>query len=32
VALDLDRKIRIEVDTSDFATGGILSMKYEDGR
>ena len=32
VALDLDRKIRIEVDISDFATGGILSMKYEDGR
>jgi len=27
VALDLDRKIRIEIDTSDYTTGEILSMK-----
>ena len=23
--------MRIEVDTSDYATGGVLLMKYEDG-
>jgi len=28
---DLDKKIRIEVDPSDYATGGVLSMKCEDG-
>ena len=27
---DLDREIRVEVDASDFATGGVLSMKCED--
>ena len=27
---DLDKEIRVEVDASDFATGGVLSMKYED--
>jgi len=32
VALDLDKKIRIEVDTSDYVIGGVLSMEYEDGR
>jgi len=32
VALDLNKKIRIEVDTSDYVTGGILSIEYEDGR
>jgi len=31
VALDLDKKMRIEVDASDYATGGVLSMEYEDG-
>ena len=31
-ALDLNKKIRMEVDASDYATGGILSIKYEDGR
>ena len=30
--LDLDKKMRIEVDVSDFATGGVLSMECEDGR
>jgi len=29
---DLDKEIRVEVDTSDFATGGILLMKYENER
>ena len=29
---DLDKKIRIEVDVSDYATEGVLSMKYEDGK
>jgi len=31
-ALDLDKRIRIEVDTLDYATGGVLSMECEDGR
>ena len=31
-ASDLDKKIKIEVDTSDYAMGGILSMKCEDER
>jgi len=30
VMLDLDREMRVEMDASDFATGGVLSMKYED--
>jgi len=30
--LDLDKKIRIEVDTSDYAMEGVLSMKCEDGK
>ena len=32
VVPDLDKKMRIEVDTLDFATGGILLMECEDGR
>ena len=32
VALDLDKKLRVEVDTSDYATGGVLSMEVENGR
>jgi len=32
VAPDLDRKIRMEVDTSDFAIGGVLLIECEDGR
>jgi len=31
-ALDLDKKLRVEVDTSDYTTGGVLSMKGEDGK
>ena len=31
VAPDLDKKIRMEVDASDYATGGVLSMECEDG-
>jgi len=31
-ALDLNKKIRMEVDASDYATGGILSIEYEDER
>ena len=27
---DLDKKIRMEVDVSDYAMGEILSIKYED--
>jgi len=32
VALNLDKKMRIEVDISDYATGGVLSMEYSDGK
>ena len=28
--LDLDKKIKMEVDASDYATGGVLSMECED--
>jgi len=31
VALDLDKKMRIEVDASDYMTGRVLSMECEDG-
>jgi len=31
-APNLDKKMRIEVNTSDYAIGGVLSMEYEDGR
>jgi len=30
--LDLDKKMRMEVDTSDYAMGGVLSMECEDGK
>ena len=30
-ALDLDKKMRMEVDASDYATEGVLSMECEDG-
>ena len=30
-APDIDKKIRMEVDVSDYATGGVLSMECEDG-
>jgi len=30
-APDLDKKIRMEVDASDYATGRVLSMECEDG-
>jgi len=32
VALDLDKKMRMEFDTSDYATEEVLFMEYEDGR
>jgi len=28
---NLDKKMRMEVDMSDYVTGGVLSMKCEDG-
>jgi len=31
VALDLDKKMRMEVDVSDYAMKGVLSMECEDG-
>ena len=31
VASDLDKKMRMEVDISDYTVGGVLSMKGEDG-
>jgi len=30
--LDIDREIRVEADTPDYATGGMLSTKCEDGK
>jgi len=30
VTLNLDKEMRVEVDTSDFATSGVLSMKCKD--
>jgi len=30
VTPDLDKEMRVEVDVSDFVTGGVLLMKYED--
>jgi len=30
-APDLDKKMRMEVDASDYATGGVLSMECRDG-
>jgi len=29
---NLDKKMRMEVDTSDYATGGVLSMECKDGK
>jgi len=29
---DIDREMRVEADASDYATGGVLSMKCEDGK
>ena len=29
-ALDLDKKMRLEVDALDYTMGGVLSIKYED--
>ena len=31
-APDLDKEMRVEVDTSDYATGGVLFIKCEDER
>ena len=30
-ALDIDKKMRMEVDALDYATGGVLSMECKDG-
>ena len=30
--LDLDKKMRMEVDASDYATEGMLSIEEEDGK
>ena len=32
VALNLDKKIRMEVNTLYYATGGVLSIECEDGQ
>jgi len=29
---DIDKEMRVEVDASDYATGGVLSTKCEDGK
>jgi len=31
VALDLDKRMRMEIDASDYTMGGVLSMECEDG-
>jgi len=31
-APDLDKKMRMEVDASDYAIGGVLYMECEDGK
>ena len=31
-APDLDKKMRMDVDTSDYATGGVLSIEYKNGK
>jgi len=31
-ALDLDKEIRMEVNASDYVTGGVLSIECKDGR
>jgi len=30
-APDIDKRMRMEVDASDYAMGGVLSMEYGDG-
>jgi len=32
VAPDLDKEFRVEADTSNFATGGVLLIKYDDNK
>ena len=32
IALNLDKKIRMEMDVSNYAIGGVLSMEYKDER
>ena len=32
IALDSDKKMRMKVDVLDFAIGGVLSIKCEDGK
>jgi len=32
VALDLDKRMRMEVDIPDYVIGGVLSMECEDGK
>ena len=29
---DIDREMRVEADASDYAMGGVLSLKCEDGK
>jgi len=31
LVLDLNRKMRIEMDVSDYTMGGVLLMEYDDG-
>jgi len=32
VILDIDREMRVEANTLDYMTGGVLSIKYENGK
>jgi len=29
---NIDREMRVEADASDYVTGGVLSLKYKDGK
>ena len=32
VVLDLDKKMRVEADASEYTTGGVLSIRYKDNK
>jgi len=32
VVLDLDKKMRMKIDASNYIIGGVLSMEYENGK
>ena len=32
MVLDLDKKMRVEADASEYTTGGVLSIRYKDNK